>query len=507
MTVLINTPTSGVGITPTLFGSVVLLGDSNTAANWAWGVATSMTGSIGATTATVVLTGHQFVANDLVKIDNTNQAECNGDFTVLSRVDANTFTVQLKAPLTVTAATGTIKVHNPKLVANNGFYTYWNLLQSGRLNLLHNAGMSGETTAQILARIPQDVIPYNPSIVTVLAGTNDVRTGVATATIIANLTNIYAVLLSKGITVAALTIPPLGSGDANYNATTTQQIQDVNAFIKKYCLQNRGMVFIDCHAAIVNPTSEGGAALAANLEDTLHFSPVGAYNIGVLLANAGSLQVTPNNTLPTSAADTYLVNAANKNVGPNPMFLTTATGPVGTFGGGGGVTEGSGAGTSVAKGWRVEASGTATAVASLVARTVANDGDALGNNQRFVLTAAANNDSCAIKNIDTFASQVEAGDQLYAECSFRLSAITGTPKRVNLSVNVTVGGVLYSTTVGYGSISNTLPTSNMSGVFRTPIITVPAGTVTKVEAVLFVQFPGAGNATVDVGRFHIRKVV
>jgi len=486
--------------------TLVLLGDSLSAQNWAWGAATSMTGVPGSTIANVNLSGHQFVVGDLAKLNNTNQAECNGDFYVTSRVDANNFLVQLTAPLTVSAATGTIKVHNPKLLANNGYFMWWSFLSGNRIKLLHNAGMSGETTAQILARITRDVAPYMPSHVAVLAGTNDVRNGVATATTIANLLTIYQRLRGLGATVTAITIPPLGSGDASYNATTTQQIQDINAWMRATVSQMDGMRLADIHPVIADPTSEGGAALAANLEDTVHFSPIGAYRAAGVIHAATSGDFAPMNTLPGVAADTFLVNAANKNAAPNPLLLTTATGTAGTFGGGGGVTEGSGAGTSVAKGWRVEASGTGSAVASLVARTVANDGDTLGNNQRAVLTAAANNDSVSIKTIEAFGSQVAAGDTVYAECAFKLSSITGTPKRINLSVNATVGGVVYSATTGYGSTSNTLPTSDISGVMRTPNLKIPSGAVTKIEFVAFVQFPGAGSATLDVGRPQIREV-
>lgn len=486
--------------------TVVILGDSLTSQNWAWGTATAVTGTVGTLVANVNLASHQFVAGDLVKIDNANQAEFNGDFIVLSKVDSSNFTVQLTSPVTIATATGTIKIHNPKLLANNGYFTWWKTLSNGRVKLLHNAGMSGETTSQILARITRDVVPYNPSWVVVLAGTNDVRTGVATVTIIDNLRSIYALLRSYGYNVIAMSVPPLGSGDASYNATTTQQIQDINSWIKSTCQVNNGIWFADCHGAIADPASEGGAALAANLEDSVHFSPIGSYNAGVILNNITSSFIPLVNSLPTTAADTYLVSSGNKNVSPNPMFTTSATGPTGTFGGGGSVTEGSGAGTSVAKGWRVEASGTGSAVASLVARTVANDGDTYGNNQRVVLTASANNDSVSIKNIDNFTSQVTAGDSVYAECAFKLSSITGTPKRINLNVNITVGGVIYSTTIGYGSLSNNLPTSNLSGVLRTPVLKVPTGTVTKVELVAFLQFPGAGSATLDIGRAQIRKL-
>src|SRR5829696_806544 len=43
----------------------------------------------------------------------------------------------------------------------------------------HNAGINGNTTAQMLARLDQDVLSRDPDTVFVLGGTNDVLGGVA----------------------------------------------------------------------------------------------------------------------------------------------------------------------------------------------------------------------------------------------------------------------------------------------------------------------------------------
>jgi acyl-CoA thioesterase-1 len=53
-----------------------------------------------------------------------------------------------------------------------------------------NAGVSGDTTAQGLARVDSDVLSHNPDIVIILLAGNDVGSGVPISTIQANLQSI-----------------------------------------------------------------------------------------------------------------------------------------------------------------------------------------------------------------------------------------------------------------------------------------------------------------------------
>ena len=56
---------------------------------------------------------------------------------------------------------------------NAGFVSGGIMLSGPRLSLIRNAGIAGQTSTQIAARIQADALAYSPDIVTILAGTND----------------------------------------------------------------------------------------------------------------------------------------------------------------------------------------------------------------------------------------------------------------------------------------------------------------------------------------------
>ena len=73
-------------------------------------------------------------------------------------------------------------------------------------------GVGGETSAQVLARLHQDVLDRDPKpdACIVLAGINDIQAAVPAAEIIANLSAIYRQLTDAGVKPIALTIYPFG---------------------------------------------------------------------------------------------------------------------------------------------------------------------------------------------------------------------------------------------------------------------------------------------------------
>jgi lysophospholipase L1-like esterase len=84
----------------------------------------------------------------------------------------------------------------------------WFALDScnGRIAYGYNAGVNGNTTAQMLARYPDDVAALHPTSVIVLGGTNDVLQHVAPAATISTASH------AIGTTVAIGTIPPIDAG-------------------------------------------------------------------------------------------------------------------------------------------------------------------------------------------------------------------------------------------------------------------------------------------------------
>ncbi|WP_169533944.1 SGNH/GDSL hydrolase family protein, partial [Actinoalloteichus spitiensis] len=82
-----------------------------------------------------------------------------------------------------------------------------------------NAGVNGDTSADLLARVDRDVLACAPDAVTVLIGTNDVRTGVPVDRYRDNLDAILGrVRAGTDARLAVGTLPPLGpdrDSDAN----------------------------------------------------------------------------------------------------------------------------------------------------------------------------------------------------------------------------------------------------------------------------------------------------
>jgi lysophospholipase L1-like esterase len=86
-----------------------------------------------------------------------------------------------------------------------------------------NLGISGNTSAQMLARFPSEVPGHAYKAVVILAGTNDVRTsrkpiGETVETAIANIDQMAAMADAESLDVVMCLIPPLSGEDAGVEA-------------------------------------------------------------------------------------------------------------------------------------------------------------------------------------------------------------------------------------------------------------------------------------------------
>ena len=145
------------------------------------------------------------------------------------------------------------------------------------VTLVHNAGVPGNTTAQMLARLSKDVLAYSPEVVTVMGGTNDVGNKVAEATVIANLTAIVDALKAANVRVILLTIPP------RTDPTFAEPIRSLNASIRTLAV-SEGVALADIYPALaqtdgtyvpgltrdgLHPSAAGNAAIASVVVDAL----------------------------------------------------------------------------------------------------------------------------------------------------------------------------------------------------------------------------------------------
>ncbi|TDW50457.1 lysophospholipase L1-like esterase [Curtobacterium sp. PhB42] len=181
-------------------------------------------------------------------------------------------------------------------VAGDSIPTYAMLYSGGKLSKTVNAGISGNTTAQMLARVKSDVIAYKPAVCVVLGGTNDSATPVELTDFAANIAGIVLALRVAGIAPVLCTIPTINS--------TAQRavIIRYNTWLRRYSAQ-QGIPLLDFYTLSVDP--ETGNLLQSAMGNTDGTHPgnignalLGKYAADILgpLVGASAVPVAADNT-------------------------------------------------------------------------------------------------------------------------------------------------------------------------------------------------------------------
>ena len=138
----------------------------------------------------------------------------------------------------------------------------------------YNAGIGGNTTAQMLARLSTDVLAHSPTDVTIMGGTNDLGLGVPLATSLANLGAIMDGVRAAGAAAWLVTIPP--------RFDLPLVVETYNAALPALAAAH-GARLIDVWPLLAGP---GGLWLAGYAADGIHPDAVAATII------AGAIQGT-----------------------------------------------------------------------------------------------------------------------------------------------------------------------------------------------------------------------
>jgi len=230
---------------------------------------------------------------------------------------------------------------------STGMFGWANAQLGHRLRMAGNAGVPGNTSAQILARI-DTALAIPSDIVAVLAGANDFAQSVTAAQTIANLTAIYSKVKKTGRTLLALTT--MSRSTMNTSAGYAY-LSVVNQFIKNYARSNPNVILADICSVITDPVTGvpfNSAPFPTN--DGTHPNAIGAQRMGKVIADALRPFIPASDIFSSSNTDplNLMRNACNTGTGG-----TVANGITGTPG-----TQ-----------WGFSSTGTAVAAVSKVART------------------------------------------------------------------------------------------------------------------------------------------
>ncbi|MHB0964513.1 MAG: SGNH/GDSL hydrolase family protein [Gemmatimonadaceae bacterium] len=115
-------------------------------------------------------------------------------------------------------------------------------------------GISGQTTPQMLVRFHQDVVALHPTVVVILAGTNDIagNTGPSTQAMIEdNLSAMTEIAKAHGIRVVLSSVLPVYDYPWKRGLDPAPTIMALNAWMKQYAAA-AGATYLDYHAAMVD---------------------------------------------------------------------------------------------------------------------------------------------------------------------------------------------------------------------------------------------------------------
>lgn len=349
-------------------------------------------------------------------------------------------------------------------------------------DVIRNAGIGGNTTTQMLARMDADVIAYAPSHMTLWGGTNDPWTSftevensaarMAQMMDKARLAGIYTFLVSETTANSKGTIFP-------------KYVAYFNDLLRAYASNNAAVEYWDFNALVSDPADANGYHKSAMLRDGLHLSPYGATLIGreVVAKKLGRIG-TELAQLPVAQIDTLNLSSVSRNVANNPLMQGT-TGTLGADQTG-----------TLPVSW--SASGV-PATMSLPARL-----DGIGSDIKSVITASGAGSHYLTLNVD--AARLVAGATYVLEAGMALEAASAV-SAVSLTAQMYVSGVEHRRGWGYRVQSTVASDKLATGdlIVRSRPFVAPAG-VTSANVVRQVSFGGAGNATDRLGRFAWRRI-
>lgn len=362
---------------------------------------------------------------------------------------------------------GGVGTVNPTSNYARGFWVWALNFLGQRLRTLANAGIGGQRSDEILARLFTDVIALRPGWCHVQAGTNDIAQGIALSVVKANLAAMWDALDRAGIRVITGTVPPRASYTGNQRAQT----ELLNAWIKDQGRRRRNLVVVDYHSVLVFTSSStsvsGGYAPGLNF-DTVHPNAAGAALMGKLLADT---------IAPLIPAATFLASAEGdaSNLIPNGRFGTTG-----------------GNGAVIGNNWGlVNSAGVLT-----YAKVPRTDG-LFGSWQSVALSTVANASFILTSNANVGAS-LAIGDTISAAVEYQLTGLdaagTAGSHYFQLVLTFYDGAAFTTVSTDLHNATDAFPTWDRKGVLRTPPIVVPAG---STLAQLQIKAFGGGTYLLD----------
>jgi lysophospholipase L1-like esterase len=210
-------------------------------------------------------------------------------------------------------------------MSSRGWPHHFNVYMEQRFDLNRNAGVGGNTFAQMLTRMNADVLAYPSDWVFIGGPVNDISAGRTTAQIKADLDAIHAAILADGRRILQLTCAP---SDFYDTAAEKLVVDEINAYI--WTLHQKNGVLVSDAFEVLRAAGGYGPATGMAV-DGIHFSEQGSHLVGRKAAETVAAALPPlPRALQTPTGRVNVIGNAGFDSGTGwgaPPVNTTATYP------------------------------------------------------------------------------------------------------------------------------------------------------------------------------------
>lgn len=361
----------------------------------------------------------------------------------------------------------------------HGHIAYGNAMAGSPFNLLYNAGIGGQTSSQIEARVESDVILRNPTHCIFMMGANDGVVDSAKHLLKANILSTYNKLNNAGIYSFICTLTGV-----NGNSGKNQLALEINEWIYNTFKDKPNCEIIDIFSVWIDPLSITGNPNMINMRDEIHPNNVGGWYAGKKVSEHFKKFKRSDSSLPVSVYDNNTTNITSKQYVKNPL-QTGNTGNTGV----------NATGQTSTSNYTYCVSG-ATMVCSKEARV-----DGYGDWQVLEITGGTNSYSFARFQAST--SAITAGSEVVVEIELFIEELIDVR-----NIRLTFGGSTRVDFFGTSSGASTagITDTNIPFVIKSSPYIVLTDIVAGYNMNVDVYFDRFGTAKIKVGRMTVRKI-
>lgn len=379
----------------------------------------------------------------------------------------------------------TVQVNDSSYHTNISPVEYANAKSGGRMVLVKNSGIAGNTTDQMVARMQTDLVNVPAAVALIHGGTNDPIAAGQEYLTFNNLRTLWEASMASGKWTIGFT-EYAGSSDGA--GKPAQKIR-LNNLIREWWAGRAGGELIDLFALLSDPLANPPTVKANITRDGLHMAPFGAQTWGDGLVPSFTRLTGQPLALVNSVMDCIGNEPLSTNLCDNSLMQGTS-----------GTISGAGNSGTLPTGW----SGTGavgTNVFSVVARA-----DGIGNDLRIATTMGGSG------NLNTFYSltlaRILAGTYV-VEGELTCESTAGGLNTLQVNANIQVDGVtkligcfLQATATGVLAV----PTAQVYRFRSIPLVIPPFANCTFGQLRFQQQYNAAGGSVARLGRVAFRRI-